>query len=128
MEKITVITGPARSGKTRKAKKMAAKYKENEVEFIPIRKRPFMEEAFFLGQCTEKTKLIIIDDVIDIYSFKKLISIFFMDAKLKINDKGKRPFYIDRPEIIITCDEAVTCESIEWLPVSYTERINLVRI
>lgn len=123
MKKITVITGPARCGKTRKAKELAKEFKADEVVFLPMRFwHRQREDPFFFSSCNPDTKLIIMDDIPNSFLLKWLLEDLFQDG-IEVNTRTEPPYTIDLPKVIITCNENITPEEIELFGVSYINRI-----
>jgi len=100
MEKITIIYGPARSGKSRLATDIA---RNKNTSWITGRKRKFFDDPFIFYDVDETTELIIIDDIPGKY-FRDTME-FLMPDEIIVNKRSKAPFKIPRPKIIITLQD-----------------------
>jgi len=121
MQKITLILGPAESGKTRKAYEMTSHLHKTEIVFMWA-KNLNKQNYFRFAPCSENTKALVVDDLEsleNLYEFYPMISGFQVDAPMK------KPFIIN-PKIIIT-SSAVTAD---MLPVdaSFTNRFDVINL
>ena len=96
MRRITVITGPAESGKTFLSKNMALNY-ENPV-FIDGRSTE--KKPFRFSQIDNSVDLIIVDDVNNLSFFKKLLKLVAAKV-IFIDTPGIEGYYRLTPNIII---------------------------
>ena len=117
MEKITVIIGKKRSGKSRVAEAMACRL------HYTIRVQPSCKGSFPFIMGEEDTEVIIFDEVNDIYTLEDIV--FSMSNYVLIERPGKSMFYIT-PKIIIVCSEGITRDAIEKSGSSLNRRINIV--
>ena len=100
-----VFYGPDRSGKTRKSMEIASKYDKEEVQlFTTRRSRHLFDNPFIFSECSQKTKLIIIDDVRDRYILELFLSFISGHEKITVNRMYEEKIEIDCPNIIIVCD------------------------
>lgn len=120
--KSLFIIGAAGSGKTKLAKNIAEYYSKDEVAWVYLRRYSKLDHPFLYNGCTEKTKLIIIDDFYQLDYIER----FYLDVSngVKVHQQYKYPFTIDA-KIILVCDERITNE---LLPssVSFSNRFDVV--
>lgn len=88
---ITLITGPANSGKSTKAKEIT---KNKNTEWFTGRK---LNHTYAFSQVDDNTEYLVIDEANNIDQLK----CFFKDDKLLINRKMKKPIHIKLLNIII---------------------------
>jgi len=122
MNKAIIITGPNGTGKTKKAKEIASKFKDTEVVRIEYSHHLF-QNPFALSVCELNTKLIIIDDVKNedaLYSFYCSITDGFA-----VNKRGKKPFMIT-PEFIFICDQRITYNQLSKRGESFHARFDII--
>lgn len=100
MEKITIIYGPARSGKSRLAEDIA---RDKNTVWITGRKRNIFDDSFIFFGVDESTELIIFDDIPE--KFVRDTMEFLMPDEIIVNNQRKSPFKIPRPKVILTLQE-----------------------
>lgn len=105
MKNITIITGPAGSGKTTKAKELAAKFPPGEVVWLEAQSRDFSQDRICFAPCQTNTKLLVIDAVST--EIQIIAYLFFAATGIFVNQRGKAPFLI-KPEIILVCQSHIT--------------------
>jgi hypothetical protein len=105
MKNITIITGPTESGKTTKAKELAAKFSPDEVVWLEAQSRDFSQDRICFAPCQTNTKLLVIDAVST--EIQIIAYLFFAATGIFVNQKGKAPFLI-KPEIILICLSHIT--------------------
>ncbi len=94
MKKGTIIIGKQSSGKTTLAKEIASQYLEHEVVWID---RDY-DEAFAFQECTQDTKLVVVDDI---ECISCAIGFFgSIEAKIQVQKPLCEPFFID-PKLIL---------------------------
>ncbi len=93
--KHLLIIGPPASGKTKLANKIAAEYQENEVYYFNMHRKKNVP-IFFFDNCTENTKLIIVDNI---KSFTQLGLFYNLSERLEVDRPGQSTFTIN-PRII----------------------------
>lgn len=100
MEKITIIYGPARSGKTRLAEDIAAN--KNTV-WLCGRNYFKSRSNFKLQELTDKTELIVVDDIPPKFTLEAMAE--FAAGEIFYHIKGVASFVtIPRPKVIFTLD------------------------
>lgn len=122
MEKSIVITGRQGSGKTTKAKEIANQFSNDEVVFLCYRSKK-MDNPFLFSECTEKTKLIVFDELYDIKQAEEFFS--FVSYPITVNKRGKKPFTIS-PKFILVCQSDITQEQFSGLGASFDRRFDLI--
>lgn len=105
MKNVTIITGSAGSGKTTKAKELAAEFSPDEVVWSNDRSRNFSQDSFYFASCQTNTKLLVVDAVIT--ESQIIAYLLFAATGILVNKKGKEPFLI-KPEIILVCQFQIT--------------------
>tara|TARA_R110002012_G_scaffold279428_2_gene467445 strand:- start:1003 stop:1281 length:279 start_codon:yes stop_codon:yes gene_type:complete len=88
---IITIQGKQGEGKTTLAKKIC---KEKKVSFI---EEHSLKSPFWTNQIDDNTDFIVVDDVTN---YKEIYSIFRSEF-LEVNRRGKDPFYIKTPNVIL---------------------------
>jgi len=99
MKKSILITGRQGSGKTTKAKEIASQFQIDEVVFLPF--QGAMNDKFLFSECTEKTKLIVVDDLSDLAQVQ-----LFLNPIVVVNKKMKEPFSIN-PQFVLVCQSDI---------------------
>ncbi len=111
MEKSTIIIGPRESGKTSLAKEIALQYKPDEVVWVRGQSIRDYQHPYVYSRCTENTKLVIFDELIDILfpspghksmEIHDVVGHFFSDVSngVTVNQRMKEPFLI-HPRIVL---------------------------
>lgn len=100
MEKITIIYGAARSGKSRLAEDIV---RDKNTVWITGRKRNIFDDPFIFFPVDESTEFIIVDDIPE--KFVRDTMEFLMPDEIIVNKRTKAPFKIPRPKVIITLQE-----------------------
>jgi len=93
-----IICGGDRSGKTFLAMNIAAAF--DHVVYLSGRNLNHLKNPFFYDEVTEKTELIIVDDVNP--KHLQFVQGLIFSEKIKIDKMGKKSFSIDVPNVIIT--------------------------
>lgn len=102
-QKSILILGPAGSGKTKKAKAIASKFKEDEVVFIPWLRGTTAEDYFLFSDCSRKTKLVVFDEIREISGIKKIID--SATGSVEVNKKLKHSFEITPMLVLVFSSE-----------------------
>jgi len=112
MYKGLVFVGPAESGKTRKAREIAARYPEKNVTWIDGRNaKGLIRDYFKFRDCHTETELVIFDDVrISLDFFYNFISI-----GITVEYPG-RPSFTVTPKILIIYDEQTQLVQLDKSP------------
>ena len=120
MKKGKLFIGPAESGKTREARRIASELNHENVTLITLRsvKRKYVGNFFFSG-CTKETQLLILDDWFDLKLLSMMIGIL---EGIMVEKQGLYPFEIN-PDIILIADSRLTLED---FPVSITRYFDIV--
>lgn len=122
MEKSIVITGRQGSGKTTKAKEIANQFNKDEVVFLYYRSKK-LDNPFIFSECTEKTKLVVFEELYDIKQVEEFFS--FVSYPITVNKRGKNPFTIS-PKFILVCQSDITHEQFVGLGASFDRRFDVV--
>jgi len=99
MKKVTIITGPLRSGKSRKAKELS---KDKKTVWLTLGFTN-LQDPFAFSDVDKDTECVVFDDLTRKQDIDYILSI----DNIKVNKKGQNPISIAMPEIII-CAEKIT--------------------
>lgn len=116
MQKSILITGRQSSGKTTKAKEIASQFQEDEVVFISCRNKKTHENPFLFSQCTEKTKLVVFEELYDINQVEAFFNM--VSNPIVVNKKMKEPFTI-APKFVLVCQSEIDAEQLVELGASF---------
>jgi uridine kinase len=122
MEKSIVITGRQGSGKTTKAKEIANQFSKDEVVFLYYRQKK-LKNTFIFSECTEKTKLVVFEELYDIKQVEEFFS--FVSNPITVNKRGKNPFII-LPKFVLVCQSDITQEQFAGLGASFGRRFDVI--
>ena len=123
MEKSILIIGRQCSGKTSKAKEIASQFKNDEVVFICYRGKKTTENAFLFSQCTEKTKLVVFEELYDINQVEAFFNM--VSNPIVVNKKMREPFTIE-PKFILVCQTEIEDEQLVELGASFHRRFDVI--
>jgi len=123
MEKSILITGSQASGKTTKAKEIASQFQNDEVVFICYRGKKTYEDPFLFSQCTEKTKLVVFDELYDINQVEAFFNT--VSNPIMVNKKMKKPFTIE-PKFVLVCQTEIKDEQLVELGASFHIRFDVI--
>ena len=123
MEKSILITGSQASGKTTKAKEIASQFQNDEVVFICYRGKKTHEDPFLFSQCTEKTKLVVFEELYDINQVEAFFNMVI--NPITVNKKMKAPFTIS-PKFVLVCQIEITQEQLVELGASFYRRFDVI--
>lgn len=119
----TLIAGPQGSGKTRKAEELASKYAKDEVVWISYNPRTRLNSKSFYKDCTDKTKLIIIEGMWNGEQIMKVAN--HIKDGVVINSKMKS-FLSLHPEFILTMQHAFPNKN--YGPDAIVTKLNIVKV
>ena len=123
MQKSILIIGRQGSGKTTKAKEIASQFLKDEVVFLCYRGKKTHEDNFLFSECTDKTKLVVFEELYDInqvYAFYNMVS-----NPITVNKKMKAPFTIS-PKFVLVCQSEITQEQLVELGASFSRRFDVI--
>ena len=123
MEKSILITGRQCSGKTTKAKEIASHFQNDEVVFLSYRGKKTHEDPFLFSQCTEKTKLIVFDELYDINQVEGFFNM--ASNPITVNKKMKKPFTIS-PKFVLVCQSEIEAEQLVELGASFYKIFDVI--
>ncbi len=123
MQKSILITGRKCSGKTTKAKEIASQFQNDEVVFISYRGEKKHEDAFLFSECTEKTKLVVFEELYDINQVQAFFNM--VSNPITVNKKMKKPFTIE-PKFILVCQTEIEDEQLVELGASFHRRFDVI--
>jgi hypothetical protein len=120
MKKGKLFIGPAESGKTREARRIASELNHEKVTLISLHTitKKYVGNFFFSG-CNKETELLILDDWFDLKLLDMMIRIL---EGFTVHKQGLHPFVIN-PNIILIADSRLTVED---FPVSITRYFDIV--
>ena len=105
MKKGLIFIGPARSGKSRAALEIAAKFNNA----VVILDRNNFHGSWPFNNLTKNTELLIIDELRDISYINR-----FLGSNLYVDKQCQKGFTIN-PQIIVVCDAKITLSDfIDW--------------
>ncbi|MEZ5047496.1 MAG: hypothetical protein R2831_10945 [Chitinophagaceae bacterium] len=123
MQKSILITGNRGSGKTTKAREIASQFQNDEVVFICHRGKKTHEDPFLFSKCTEKTKLVVFDEL---YDLKAVEALFNMGSNtITVNRMKKMPFTIE-PKFVLVCKSEIEAEQLVELGASFHRRFDVI--
>lgn len=122
MEKSIVITGRQGSGKTTKATEIANQFGKDEVVSLYYRSKK-LDNPFIFSECTEKTKLVVFEELYDIKQVEEFFS--FVSYPITVNKRGKKPFTIS-PKFVLVCQSDITQEQFIGLGASFDRRFDVI--
>lgn len=122
MKKITVITGKASSGKSFLSESLSLIYEKP--YFLDLRSfnKKNIDLKYYLKFLNENTDLIVIDDLQQNINLESLIFELSNDY-IEVHKRGKNPFKIKTPKVIINLDENYKLNNIS---LSALRRINII--
>ncbi len=123
MQKSILITGRQCSGKTTKAKEIASQFQNDEVVFICYRGKNTHEDAFLFSQCTEKTKLVVFEELYDIEQVEAFFNM--VSNPIVVNKRMKEPFTIE-PKFVLVCQSEIDAEQLVELGASFYRRFDVI--
>ena len=100
MQKSILIIGRQGSGKTTKAKEIASQFQNDEVVFIAYREKKTQDDPFLFSECTDKTKLVVFEDLYDINQVEAFFNM--VSNPINVNKKWKKLFTIE-PKFVLVC-------------------------
>lgn len=109
MEKSILITGRQGIGKTTKAIEITSKFRNNEVVFISCCGKINHKDQFLFSECTEKTKLVVFDELYDINQVEAFFNV--VSNPITVNKLMKAPFSIS-PQFVLVCQSDITEEQL----------------
>lgn len=95
-----LITGRQGSGKTTEAKKIASQFQDDEVVFINYRDKKKHKAPGLFSECTEKTKLVIFEELHKLKLVDKIFNI--ISNPIYLTKKSKKVFTIN-PRFVLVC-------------------------
>lgn len=120
MKKIKIIIGKRGSGKSTIATALVSSLNDNEKIFL---NEAHLKSPFGFSECSEKTKVVIIDEL---RSPEYILTLIFSSIEgIIVNKQGKKPFEI-YPEMIIVCCEYITKERLLDMGSSISRRIEII--
>ncbi|MFZ4413620.1 MAG: hypothetical protein ACOYOV_11090 [Bacteroidales bacterium] len=122
MKKAIIITGRNGSGKTKKALEIAGKFEDTEVIRMHYDYSLF-QNPFAYSICDLNTKLIIIDDIKEEYTFISFFSA--VNEGIFVNKKAKKPFRIS-PEFLFICDQSISYKQLLKNGASFHHRFDII--
>ena len=122
MKKSIVITGRQGSGKTTKAKEIANQFDKDEVVFLYYRSK-ILDNPFIFSECTEKTKLIVFEELYDIKQVQGFFN--FVSNPITVNKRGENPFIIS-PKFALVFQSDITQEQFAGLGASFERRFDII--
>jgi hypothetical protein len=122
MKKGIILIGPDKSGKSHMANQISSLLKEGEISSFTARYKLYIEKLTTFGNVTEKTKLIIIDDVRKISTVAEIFPL--ITNGFEVNNKMKPAFHTN-PMFLIICDSTITINDLSGLTKSFAETFNV---
>jgi uridine kinase len=123
MQKSILITGHQGSGKTTKAKEIASQFQNDEVVFICYRGKKTLEAPFLFSQCTEKTKLVVFEELHDLNQVEAFFNM--VSNPITVNRMMKMPFTIE-PKFVLVCQSEIEVEQLVELGASFHRRFDVI--
>jgi len=123
MQKSIVITGSRLSGKTAKVKEIAGQFQSDEVVFIKYQGEH--KNNFLFSQCTEKTKLIVFDDLTDIEQMTEFYNM--VTSPITVHRKLQESFTIS-PLFVFVYEKYITTELFNKLGESFQRRFDVFQL
>lgn len=124
MEKSILIIGRQCSGKTTKAREIASQFNDDEVVFIHHHFNELNGSPFLFSNCTEKTKLIVVDELSDISHVEEFY--YLIDKSIVVHKQMRKPFTIE-PKFILICATDVTDEELKEFGTGFRRRFDVVK-
>ena len=122
MKKGIILIGPDKSGKSHIANQISSLLKEGEISSFTARYKLYIEKLTTFGNVTEKTKLIIIDDVRKISTVAEIFPL--IANGFEVNNKMKPAFHIS-PLFIMICDSKISMDDLQGKGEAFTRRFNV---
>jgi broad-specificity NMP kinase len=120
MKKVKVITGKNGSGKSTIARALASSINENEKIFFNQKN---LNSVFGFSECSEKTKVVIIDEL---KNNDYLMSLIFTTTEgIEVDKPFAEPFVI-HPEVIVVCNESISKQMLLDMGASIARRIEII--
>lgn len=124
MGKSILIVGSQSSGKTTKAKEIASQFQNDEVVFICYRGKKTHEDHFLFSQCTEKTKLVVFEELFDINQVEAFFNM--VSNPIVVNKQMKKPFTIE-PKFVLVCQTEIKDEQLLELGAGFHRRFDVIQ-
>jgi energy-coupling factor transporter ATP-binding protein EcfA2 len=120
MKKIKLIIGKRGSGKSTIATALVSSLNDNEKIFL---NEAHLKSPFGFSECSEKTKVVIIDEL---HTPEHILTLIFSSIEgIIVNKQSKKPFEI-HPEIIIVFSEEISKEQLLDMGSSIERRIEII--
>ena len=123
MQKSILIIGRQGSGKTTKAKEIASQFHNDEVVFINYREKKTHKNPFLFSECTDKTKLVVFEELYDINQVEEFFSM--VSYPITVKKKMKNPFTIE-PKFVLVCQSEIEAEQLVELGASFYRRFDVI--
>ena len=123
MKKSIVITGRQSSGKSTKAKEIASQFQKDEVVFLPFRGENTLNDNFLFSECTEKTKLIVFEELSDLAQVQMFFNMVL--NPIVVNKRMKAPFSIS-PQFVLVCQSDIQQDQLVELGASFHRRFEVI--
>lgn len=123
MQKSILITGRQGSGKTTKAKEIASQFEKDEVVYLAYRGKKTLDDPFLFYECTEKTKLIVFEELYDLNQVEAFFSM--VSNPITVNQRGKNPFQIE-PKFVLVCKSEIEDKQLVELGASFHRRFDVI--
>jgi hypothetical protein len=124
MKNSILIIGPAQSGKSTKARKIATQFQIEEVVKIDCFHKNVWDNKFLFRNCTENTKLIIFEELKGWQQLQNCMG--FINNPITVNKPLISQFTIE-PKLIFVC-EAEENELLQLLDSEYFPKIEVIKL